>query len=145
MKMTKLFAGAVCLTMLTTACKKDDRQEPLGPIAGKWEATLQTTTGTVLGQTSTDTVNILVEGDYAEFRVKDTMYVVDHGCEPETNFYKINGSAIVFSDNAGFTGESNDTFRLDYIRASEMSFSHTEIISRHGVLVKAKVSTIFKK
>ena len=144
MKITKLLAGAICLALFATACKKED-QGNLGPIAGQWKATYQVTTATFQGQIIRDTANILVEGDYVVFRESDTVYVVDHGQEAEVNFYRINGRSIVISPNPSCTGAGSDDFRIDYIHAGEMSFSEPQIIVVHGVTTKATVATIFKK
>lgn len=144
MKITKLLAGAICLALFASACKKEDR-EALGPIAGQWKATYQVTTATYEGQIIKDTANILVEGDYVAFRERDTVLVVDHGHEAVVNFYRINGHSIVISPNPSCTGAGSDDFRIDYIRAGEMSFSVPQIIVLHGVTTKATVATIFKK
>lgn len=144
MKTTKLLAGALCLVLFATACKKDDNQS-LGPIAGQWKATYLITTATFQGQIIKDTADILVEGDYAEFRKTDTVYIVDHGREAVTNFYRVDGRSIVISPNPNCTGEGSDAYRIDYIHAGEMSFSVPQIIVIHGITTKATVATIFKK
>ncbi|QEH41247.1 hypothetical protein [Chitinophaga sp. XS-30] len=143
MKLTKLLAGAACLAIIASACKKDKDDDQLGSILATWGPEFDVVSVTTMGQSTSDTSWSYEEEDTYTFKTNDTLVINEGGIE-ETVFYAISGRRIVFSENDDFTG-TNDTMHIDYIHATEMSISETETTTLEGVSITTKYATIFRK